>query len=348
MTTLRVALIGFGAVGRAWARMLVDRRERHRKDWGIDIQVTGIYTARHGHAINPKGIHLQDAIRAYSAGDLSDLHCGLPVEDAHEWLDACPADVLVELSILNPQTGQPALDYIRHALRKNMHVVTANKGPIALAYRELREMARQRQRWLLFEATVMDGVPIFSLVRWGMPDARIRRFYGILNSTTNLILTRMELGKTLEEAVREAQAIGIAEADPSNDIDGWDAAVKVCVLANVWMDAELRPDQIEREGIRSVRPEDLRAALDSGKRIKLVCEAERLEDGRVQASVKPRPVPLYDPMAQTKDTEAFICVESDALTPLAIMERAGAGPVNTAYGVLADVLQIARTPVPPE
>jgi homoserine dehydrogenase len=346
MTELRIALIGLGAVGRAWARLVTERAERIRQLYDVRLLVTGIFTARHGAAIDPRGLDLPEALRAYEAGSLRALSTHPAPSDGVAFVETCPADVLLELSVLNPQTGQPALDYVRTALSRGLHVVTANKGPIALAYRELRALARAQNRWLLFESSVMDGIPIFSMVRWGLPAAEIRGFYGILNSTTNLVLTRMEQGLSMEEAIRQAQAIGIAEADPSHDIDGWDAAVKVCILANVWMDADLKPTDVERTGIRDVRPEDLRAALDRGHRIKLVCRAQRQPHGTLRATVRPEEVPLYDPLAQTKETEAFLCIESDSLAPLALVERARATPDHTAFGVLADVLQIARLPHP--
>ncbi len=346
MNELRIALIGLGAVGRAWARLVTERAERMQRLYGTRLVVTGVFTARHGAAIDPRGLDLSEVLRAYEAGNLTDLSVHPAPADGGTFVDTCPADVLVELSVLNPQTGQPALDYVRRALRRGLHVVTANKGPIALAYRELRDLARTQNRWLLFESSVMDGIPIFSMVRWGLPAAEIRGFYGILNSTTNLVLTLMEQGASMEEAIRQAQAMGIAEADPSHDIDGWDAAVKVCILANVWMDADLKPTDVDRTGIRSVSPADLRAALDRGHRMKLVCRAQRRPDGTLQASVRPEEVPLYDPLAQTKETEAFLCIESDSIAPLALVERARATPVHTAYGVLADVLQIARLPNP--
>ncbi|MCS7313344.1 MAG: homoserine dehydrogenase [Acidobacteria bacterium] len=346
MNELRIALIGLGAVGRAWVRLLMERADRIQGLYGTRLIVTGVFTARHGAAIDPKGLDLPGVLRAYEAGDLTGLGIQPIPTDGRAFVEVCPADVLVELSVLNPQTGQPALDYVRQALQRGLHVVTANKGPIALAYRELRALARAQNRWLLFEASVMDGIPIFSMVRWGLPAAEIRGFYGILNSTTNLVLTLMEQGTSMEEAIRQAQAIGIAEADPSHDIDGWDAAVKVCILANVWMDANLRPTDVDRTGIRGVSPRDLRAALERGHRVKLVCRAQRQLDGTLQASVRPEEVPLSDPLAQTKETEAFLCIESDSIAPLALVERARATPVHTAYGVLADVLQIARLPHP--
>jgi len=341
-TLQRVALIGFGAVGRAFARLLLRKHEEIRQRYDLDIRVTGIITARRGAAWDPDGLDLAAALAAVEGGgDLSALSRSPAPAETLAFIERCPADVVVEITVLDPRTGQPATDHVRAALRSGRHVVTANKGPLAFAYRELRELARDRGRAFLFESTVMDGAPLFSLVREGLPATRIGGFRAILNSTTNFILTRMEEGVSFEEAVREAQAIGIAEADPSNDVDGWDAAVKTCVLANVWMEADLRPDQVERTGIRGIRPEDVAAARREGRRIKLVCRAERGEDGAVRARVAPEAVPVEDLLAHVRGTSSVITLWTDTLKQLTLIEHEPE-PAQTAFGILADLVNVAR------
>ncbi len=184
----------------------------------------------------------------------------------------------MEATWLNPQTGQPATDYVRAALSAGRHVVTANKGPVAHAYRELAALAQEQHRGFFFESTVMDGAPVLSIAREGLLATTVYRLRGILNSTTNYILTSMEEGISFDEAVRGAQQIGVAEADPTTDLDGWDAAVKIVVLANVFMGADLRPADVDRMGITGLTGDDVRDALESGERIKLVCEAYREGD----------------------------------------------------------------------
>ncbi|WP_376790001.1 homoserine dehydrogenase [Thermoflexus sp.] len=338
----RVALIGFGAVGRAFARLLLRKHEELCHRYDLDIRVTGIITNRRGAAWDAEGLDLAAALEAVErGGDLSALSQSPAPQETLAFIERCPADVVVEITVLDPRTGQPATDHVRAALRSGRHVVTANKGPLAFAYRELRELARSRGRAFLFESTVMDGAPLFSLVREGLPATRILGFRAILNSTTNFILTRMEEGIPFEEAVRQAQAIGIAEADPSNDIDGWDAAVKTCVLANVWMEADLRPDQVERTGIRGIRPEDLAAAWREGRRIRLVCTAERDEDGAVRARVAPEAVPLEDLLAHVRGTSSVITMRTDTLKQLTLIEHEPE-PAQTAFGILADLINVAR------
>ncbi|MFN3929905.1 MAG: homoserine dehydrogenase, partial [Thermoflexus sp.] len=317
-------------------------QEEIRHGYELDIRVTGIITARRGAAWDPEGLDLAAALQAVDGGgDLRALSRSPAPVETLAFIERCPADVVVEITVLDPRTGQPATDHVRAALRSGRHVVTANKGPLAFAYRELRELARSLGRAFLFESTVMDGAPLFSMVREGLPATRILGFRAILNSTTNFILTRMEEGVLFEEAVRQAQAIGIAEADPSNDIDGWDAAVKTCVLANVWMEADLRPDQVERKGIREIRPEDIEAARREGRRIKLVCTAERGEDGRVRARVAPEAVPVEDLLAHVRGTSSVITLRTDTLKQLTLIEHEPE-PAQTAFGILADLIHIAQ------
>jgi homoserine dehydrogenase len=257
-----------------------------------------------------------------------------------KFIQTVPAAVIVELSTLNAETGQPALDHIRLALQLRRHVVSANKGPVAVAYRALREAAEKYQRAFLFESTVMDGTPIFSMARQSLPAIEIQRIRGILNSTTNSILTRMESGASFAEAVKEMQEAGIAEADPSNDIDGWDAAAKIAILASVLMDGDVHPTDVHRIGIGGLTTEELQLAQREGRRIKLVCEAHR--DGEtIRASVRPTALPGSDPLSQAEGTANIISFETDAIPYLVIHEEGG-GPLATAYGVLADLIHIAR------
>ena len=181
-----------------------------------------------------------------------------------QFIDRVPADVLVEVTTLDPRTGQPATAHVRQALARGMHVVTANKGPVAFAHASLGRLAARKNRLFLHEGAVMDGTPVFNLAERCLRGALIVGFRGTLNSTTNLVLSRMEEGLSLDRAVREAQGLGIAEADPRNDLEGWDAAVKACALANALMGASVRPAQVRRRGILAVTASDVRRALRSG------------------------------------------------------------------------------------
>jgi homoserine dehydrogenase len=258
-----------------------------------------------------------------------------------DFIRASGADVLFENTPVNYKTGQPALDHLRAALESGMHAITANKGPVVHGYHLLTDLAEQVGRRFFFESTVMDGAPIFSLFRQTLPGANLKRFRGVLNSTTNLILTRLESGESFDDAVRYAQSIGIAESDPSGDVDGWDAAIKVAALVTVLMDTPLKPEQVARRGIREITPQDAAAALDNGQRWKLVCTAQRTSEG-VQASVGPERVPMSSAMFSVEGTTCIVEFETDVLGKLSILET-DPGPHTTAYGLLADFLNAVRS-----
>ena len=338
---LSLAFVGLGNVARSLMRLMQRKNgelcSRHNLTW----RVTGISTARHGLAADPSGLDVNAALAAVESGGRLDSLNRLPdVRDNFNLIRAGIANTLVELSTQNPHTGQPALDHCRAALDAGMHVVTANKGPIAHAYRELRERAAARRRGFFFESTVMDGAPIFAAAREGLQGADLLGFRAILNSTTNFILTQMESGISFEDAVKQAQAMGVAEADPSNDVDGWDAATKTVVLVNVLMDGDLRPTQVDRTGIRGVTPQVLREAMSQDQRIKLICRAWR-EGDRILTRVAPEAVDTSDPFAFISGTDSILQLNTDPLPNLTIVE-AGGGIETTAFGVMADLLSVVR------
>ncbi len=236
--------------------------------------------------------------------------------------------------------GQPAVDHIRAALEHGAHAITANKGPIVHAYRELRDLAAKQGKRFLFESTVMDGVPIFSLFDQ-LPAIHLQGFHGILNSTTNVILGEMEQGLTFDEALKKAQQLGVAETDATHDIDGWDAAVKTAALITVLMDIPISLDQIAREGIRDLTANAVRTAKRDGWPLKLVCRAHRTVNG-VEASVGPEKVLSTQPMARITGTSSYVYFETDIFPGLAITEE-NPGLYATAYGLLADFVRAAGT-----
>jgi homoserine dehydrogenase len=338
---LTVALIGFGNVGRALVRLMQRKHDELRDRHNLTWRVTGISTGRHGLAADPAGLDMNAALAAVESGRKLDSLNRLPdARDSLSLIRSGVANTLVELSTLNPQTGLPALDRCRAALDARLHVVTANKGPLAHGYRELRDRAAAKHRAFYFESTVMDGAPIFSMAREGLQGADLLSFRAILNSTTNFILTSMESGMSFEDAVRQAQAMGVAEADPSNDVDGWDAATKTAVLVNVLMSGDLRPTQVDRTGIRDVTPKLLREALARNERIKLLCRAWR-ESDEIRARVAPEAVSVADPFALVTGTNSVIRFTFDALPGLTIIEE-DAGTETTAFGVLADLISVVR------
>ncbi len=341
MRDLSLALVGFGNVGRAFARLLIRKREQLAEQHDLTIRVTGITTGRHGRAIHPHGIDLARALEVVERGqELDQLSASPAPQDIFAFIRACPADVLFENTPVNHLTGQPASDYLRAGLEQGMHAITANKGPVVHAYAELSRLAKRQGRRFLFESAVMDGAPIFSLFRSALPAVDLLGFHGILNSCTNLLLGRMEQGEPFDAAVRYAQSIGITETDPSADIDGWDAAIKVAALSTVLMGIPLTPQQIDCQGIRGITPSMIQAAQSAGERWKLVCSARRDGD-KVNARVAPERVNASSPLYSIQGTSSYVQFELDVLPGLGIVEN-NPGPDTTAYGLLADLINAVR------
>jgi len=332
--TYNLCLLGFGNVNRTLLRLL-QKKDRELRDHGIAWRITGVATRRMGWITNGIGIDVEALLGNNVAPQSSARAPAL--DDMRDWLRLAKADVLFEATSLSPRDGQPAIDHIRAALEAGVHAVTANKGPIVHAYEELRSLAAAKGRSFLFESTVMDGVPIFALFRDNLPGIHLQRFRGILNSTTNVILSGMEEGLSFDESLAKAQQIGIAETDPSNDIEGWDAAVKVAALIRVLMGVPIRLEQIQREGIGKLTGEAVRVARKDGRPYKLVCRAQRTAQG-VTASVRPEQVPLSDPLAWVAGTSSIVYFETDIFPGLAITEN-NPGLETTAYGMLADFVR---------
>lgn len=335
MITYRLCCIGFGRVGQSLARLLLDRRLEMRERLGIDWLLTGVATRRLGWLADPAGLDVDALLREDPLPETLRAEGGVS-----EWLAAARADVLFEMSSLDVVAGQPALSYLEAALAHGAHAITANKGPVVHGYRALRERAAAAGKGFRFESTVMDGAPIFSLFREGLPLARVSGFRGILNSTTNVILAHMEAGASLEEGIRRAQELGLTETDPSADIDGWDAAVKVAALTTVIMDYPIALEAVAREGIRGLSGEAVRAARMAATPYKLVCWASR-QGKTVRAGVSPRRLPLSDPLALVDGPSSAVHFETDLLPGLTVVEHAPT-PTTTAYGMLTDFLGLVR------
>ena len=333
--THNLCFLGFGNVNRTLVRLLEDRAPELRDRYGIAFRITGIASRRLGWIADPNGLDPETCVARPPSAAKGREPDPQPAAVC-DWLAAARADILFEATSLNVTNGQPAVDHIRAALDHGAHAITANKGPIVYAYRELRDLARARGKQFLFESTVMDGVPIFSFFEQ-MPAIHLQGFHGILNSTTNVILSEMEQGLTFDDALKKAQAIGIAETDATHDIDGWDAAVKTAALITVLMDVPIRLEEIEREGIRDLTPQALRNARRDGWPFKLVCRAKR-EGEKVAATVAPEKVLSTSPMGKIAGTSSYIYFETDIFPGLAITEE-NPGLYATAYGMLADFVR---------
>ncbi len=342
----RLCLVGFGNVARALARLFVRKTAILEQKYDITFSFTGIATGSHGFAVNPDGLDIQKALSLMESGQSISSLSTLSVNDSLSVIRESQADVMFENSPVDHFTGQPAIDHVCAALEAGMHTITANKGTVVHGYRKLSELAASRGRKFYFESTVLGGSPVFSVFRECMPGAELLSFRGVLNSTTNIILTRMERGETFEQAVKFCQSIGVAETDPSADVDGWDAAIKVAALITVLMDVPFTPQRVQREGIRGITPEMIASAKANGQRYKLVCSAERT-GADIRARVAPELVPVSDPLYGMEDSTTGVAFRTDVLGDYSIAEseRPGlvAGPEPTAYGLFADFINAVKS-----
>jgi homoserine dehydrogenase len=341
-----LALVGFGNVGRRFARLLEEQRSRLLSEHDLDLRVVGIATRRRGAAFRADGLDAAAAARRLeSGGHLPELHDsaeGPAPADALELIaltsrTAASAQVVVETTTLDIRDGRPAIDHVIAALAAGAHVVTANKGPAAFAFDDLRSRAERAGLSFLFEGAVMDGVPVFNLVRETLPNVTILGFRGVVNSTTNYILSVLEAGEAFEPALARMQAEAIAEADPSLDLDGWDASAKAAALANALMGARITPHDVRRTGIGPASAPRAIAARSAGRRLRLVAHAIR---GEVP-TVEPMELPERDLLGSLAGTANALVLKTDLLDEIAICQLGG-GLVHTAYALLSDLVTIRR------
>jgi len=314
-------LIGYGGVGRAFLRLL------HEKRSVFPFRVAGVHT-RHGTAVNPGGLR-------------PDVELGPPAASAEEFLDRTPADVVAEVTTLNPATGEPALSHIRAAFARHRHVITANKGPLAHAYAALRDEARAAGVEFRYEATVMDGAPVFNTIRNNLPGVEVLGFTGVLNSTTKLVVEAMREGRSFEDGIEEARVLGVAEADATYDTDGWDSAAKTAVLANVLMDARVTPLDVDRRGIGRLTPERVRKLADDRKTVCLVSRAKRTAAG-IRLRVRAEVLDETDILASVHGTSNLLLFHTDLMGTVGTVSIAPRVE-QTAYGVFSDLIDIAKS-----
>jgi homoserine dehydrogenase len=318
---LRIALIGYGHVGKAFARLL------EAKQATFPFRIVGIHTLRHGTAYNGAGLSLEPP-------------WGPKASTVEEFLNRAQPEVAVEITTLNPQNGEPAIAHILMAFAHQIHVITANKGPIAHAYASLWDEARRRQVEFRFESTVMDGTPVFSNVRNNLPGVKIVGFRGVLNSTSKVVLATLQHGLSIEDGIREAEKMGVAEADPWYDIDGWDSAAKAAALANVLMDARTTPHAVHRQGLRDIDPGEPARLAQAGKTIQLVSSGECV-DGSVRLLVRPEVLDQNDLLAVMTGTSNALLLHTDLMGTIGTVSI-HPGVEQTAYGLFSDLVDIAK------
>ncbi len=311
-----LALIGFGNVGRAFARLI------ERKRAGFPFRIVGIHTARHGTALGPGG------------------QFGPAAASVECFLDQAKAEAAIEITPLNPMTGEPAIGHIRAAFARHMHVITANKGPIAHAYAALSEEARVAGVQFRFESTVMDGAPVFNMVRDHLRGVQVLGFTGVLNSTSKIVVEAMRDGMSMEEGIDAARRLGVTETDPSYDLDGWDSAAKTAALANVLMDARVTPQAIEPRGVGRLTPARVEELDRKGKTVRIVSRARRTAAG-IRLRVRAEVLDKTDLLAAVPGTSNLILLETDLMGTVGTVSIQPAVE-QTAYGLFSDLVDIAR------
>ncbi|MGN0702000.1 MAG: hypothetical protein ACI4KL_02345 [Lentihominibacter sp.] len=338
MKQLKLALMGFGNVGQAFGEMLLDKHEEIEEKYGRDVIVTVIATASKGNIYCREGIDLRKVLE--DVKETGGFDAGMVTELDHSTLiSEADYDCLMELSPLNIETGQPATDHLMGAMNRGKHGITANKGPVARYFRELRDMAEENGVGFFYETVVMDGTPVFNLVEHTLKMAKVTEVTGILNSTTNFILEELEKGCKMDDIMARGRAMGFIEADPAMDIEGYDAAGKITALLNVLMDAGITPDQVERMGIEDITVEDIADAKARGNVIKLLCRGTRDEKGNVIATVRPEEIPRTHMLASVNSTTSVVSITTDLMKTVSIVEHEPE-IMQTAYGVFSDMLRV--------
>jgi homoserine dehydrogenase len=316
---LKLALIGYGNVGRTLVRLIRSKRRE------FPISINGIHTLHHGTALDANGLE-------------PDAEFGPRTSSVESFLELAQADVLAELTTLDPFTGEPATSHIRAAFARGMHVVTANKGPIAHSYAALRQEAVAKGLEFRFESTVMDGAPVFHLWRHTLPGVKVLGFTGTLNSTSKIVVETMERGGSFEDGLAAARALGIMEGDGSYDVAGWDSACKTAALANVLLDARITPQQVSTRGIERLTPQRVSAMMRKGKTVRIISRARRKSAGvslRVRAEVLDR----ADILASVPGTSNLILFHTDLMGTFGTVSI-NPGVEQTAYGVFSDLVSL--------
>jgi homoserine dehydrogenase len=336
--TYNLALIGFGGVNRALAQLIVDDPSRFTS-LGFDLRVVAITDLALGSLVQAEGINLADVLAMPRGSSFEGLPGGAADPRNEEVIKDSPADIVVEATFTSPVDGEPAVSHVRWALGAGKHVVTTNKGPVALAGKELTGLAQQNGVVFEYEGSVMSGTPVIRLAKKMLGGLELSAVQGILNGTSNYVLGRMEDGLTLDKAIAEAQDLGYAEADPTADIGGSDVRLKVAILANELLGANLQPSDVETTGIQEISSDDVAEARAHGKRWKLIGEARRDSDGHITATVRPISLAADHPLAGISGATNAVSFTTDLLGAFTV-SGPGAGRVETAYALISDIIAV--------
>jgi homoserine dehydrogenase len=342
-----VSLVGFGNVNRAFARLVAESNDSFAAEFGFRLNFVAVTDLHFGSVISVAGIDAQMlAETPFEKGALAKLPGGSAHSQNERVIKHVPADIVIEATYTNPVDGEPAVSHCRWALETGKHVATTNKGPVAFAASSLKALAARNGVAFEFEGSVMSGTPVIRMARRTLGGAGISGFEGILNGTSNFVLGRMESGLDFASAVKEAQMLGYAEADPAADIEGHDVRLKVAILANELLGARISPGDVACRGISGLTSDDLAAASAQGRRWKLIGSAHRDEQGAIVASVAPFAIASDHPLAGIGGATNAISFKTRLLGNVTVAGP-GAGRVETAYALLSDIIAIHQTEATP-
>ncbi|UCG29321.1 MAG: homoserine dehydrogenase [candidate division WOR-3 bacterium] len=335
----KLAFIGFGVVGQGLAKLLVEKRGYLKNNFGLEYAVTAVSDPVKGSVYQEEGLDLIKILEQVEKdGDVGGYDKGIKGWDSLKTINDTNADVIIEVSPTNIETGEPGVSHIRAALGKKKNVITTNKGPVALLHKELSELAKKNGVVLKFEGTVLSGTPAINLSLDALAGADVREIKGIMNGTTNYMLTKMAEGQSYDEVLKDAQRLGYAETKPDADVKGWDAQAKIVILANVVMGGVLTPKDVHTEGITQITLDDIEKARKDGKRYKLIGHAWK-ESGKVMAKVSPQLVSADDFLYHVDGVINALTFDTDVLGKVTIVGP-GAGKKETGFSLLVDLLNM--------
>ena len=334
----KIALIGFGTVGQGLVEILENKKSDLISNYGYNYSIVAISDIRFGTVYDPEGLDVTQLLAEIR--DTGSFQHNLTDWDALTLIKNCNADVVCELAFTDLETGEPAISHCMAAFESRKHIVTSNKGPAALAYKKMKDLADKYNVMFMIEGTVMSGTPVLNLTSGPLAGCRISSAKGILNGTTNYILSEMENGMEYKDALKKAQELGYAEADPTGDVEGYDARAKVTILANVVMGVPCLLNEVTCEGISAITAGDIQNARENNSRWKLIGNVEYI-DGNLTASVKPEMIALTHPLAGIMGPTNAATFSTDLLGDITIV-GAGAGKIETGFSILSDLLEIHR------
>ncbi|MCB6185370.1 homoserine dehydrogenase [Leeia sp. TBRC 13508] len=344
---LKLALLGFGGVNHGLAEVIQLKQKLLKEKFNLELVITAVSDMRFGTVWNENGLDLKSLIALPTVGYAIDAlkqqagtyHGGSSLEETLAMIQLNCVDAVLEATFTNPQTGEPAISHCKTALSAGKHVITTNKGPVALALTELRQIAKEYRAKFYYEGAVMSGTPVLRQLDMTLRGCEIERFSGILNGTCNYVLGQVEAGMSMADAIAEAQRLGYAEADPTADVGGFDVMLKVCILANAIWDADLKPTDISREGITGLTETEILNARKEGFAWRLIGEASRNAAGVITGSVKPQRIPASDPLLGANGANNSVTFTTDLLGAVTIAGP-GAGRHETAFALLSDLIEL--------